>query len=70
MKIIKIIGLFGLFCLCFFYTEKVINVTLNQDEIMIKIIETTIKIPASKPRAKDMMFPRFIMSDNIIISFT
>ncbi len=39
MKIIKIIGLFCLFCISFFYTEKIINVTLNQDEIMIKIKE-------------------------------
>ena len=39
MKIIKIIGLFCLFCITFFYTEKVINVTTNQDEIMIKIKE-------------------------------
>ena len=39
MKIIKIIGLFCLFCISFFYTEKVINVSLNQDEIMIKIKE-------------------------------
>ncbi len=39
MKIIKIIGLLCIFCLTFFYTEKVINVTLNQDEIMIKIKE-------------------------------
>ena len=39
MKIVKIIGLFSLFCLSFFYTEKVINVALNQDEIMIKIKE-------------------------------
>ena len=39
MKIIKIIGLFCLFCITFFYTEKVINVTLNQDELMIRIKE-------------------------------
>ena len=39
MKLIKIIGLFCLFCITFFYTEKVINVTINQDEIMIKIKE-------------------------------
>ncbi len=39
MKIIKIIGLFCIFCITFFYTEKVINVTLNQDELMIKIKE-------------------------------
>ena len=37
MKVIKIIGLFCLFCISFFYTEKVIDVALNQDEIMIKI---------------------------------
>ena len=39
MKLIKIIGLFCLFCISFFYTEKVINVTINQDEIMVKIKE-------------------------------
>lgn len=39
MKIIKIIGLFCLFILTFFYTEKVINISLEQDEIMIKIKE-------------------------------
>ena len=39
MKIIKIIGLFTLFSLSFFFTEKVINVAMNQDEIMIKIKE-------------------------------
>ena len=39
MKVIKIIGLFTLFSLSFFFTEKVINVTLSQDEIMIKIKE-------------------------------
>ena len=37
MKLIKIIGLFCLFCITFFYTEKVINVSTNQDEIMISI---------------------------------
>lgn len=39
MKIIKITGLFCLFCISFFYTEKVINVALNQDELMIQIKE-------------------------------
>lgn len=39
MKIIKIIGLFCLFCFTFFYTEKIIDVTMEQDEIMIKIKE-------------------------------
>ena len=37
MKLVKIIGLFCLFCISFFYTEKVINVLVDQDEIMIKI---------------------------------
>lgn len=37
MKIVKIIGLFCLFCLSFFYTEKVINISINQDEIMLHI---------------------------------
>ncbi len=39
MKIFKYIGLFFLICITFFYTEKVINVTTNKDEIMIKIKE-------------------------------
>ncbi len=39
MKLVKIIGLFCLICITFFYTEKVINVTMNQDEIMVKIKE-------------------------------
>lgn len=43
MKIVKIIGLFSLFCLSFFYTEKVINLSVNQDEIMITIKDTAKK---------------------------
>lgn len=39
MKFIKIIGLFCLFSITFIYTEEVINVSMNQDEIMIKINE-------------------------------
>ena len=39
MKIIKIIGLFCLFTISFLYTEKVINISIEQDEIMIKIKE-------------------------------
>ena len=39
MKIIKIIGLLFLFTITFIYTEKVINISLEQDEIMIKIKE-------------------------------
>ena len=39
MKVFKYIGLLSLICLTFFYTEKVMNVTIEQDEIMIKIKE-------------------------------
>ena len=41
MKLLKIIGLFTLFMITFIYTEKVINISLDQDEIMIKIKECT-----------------------------
>ena len=44
MKLIKIIGLFCLFIITFFYTEKVIDISLNQDYIMIKIKENNITI--------------------------
>ena len=39
MKFFKYIGIIFLICITFFYTEKVINVTTNNDEIMIKIKE-------------------------------
>ena len=39
MKLIKYIGTICLICMTFFYTEKVINISVNQDEIMIKIKE-------------------------------
>ena len=39
MKLIKLLGLLCLVCFTFFYTEKIINVTIEQDEIMIKIKE-------------------------------
>ena len=39
MKTFKYIGIIFLICITFFYTEKVINVTTNKDEIMIKIKE-------------------------------
>ena len=39
MKFIKIIGLFCLFIISFIYTEKVIHISLDQDEIMLKIKE-------------------------------
>lgn len=45
MKLIKLIGLICLICITFFYTEKIIDVTIEQDEIMIKLkdIETNYK---------------------------
>jgi len=39
MKIIKFIGLLCLICFTFIYTEKIINVSISQDEIMIKLKE-------------------------------
>ena len=38
-NIIKLIGLICLVCFSFFYTEKVIDVVNEQDEIMIKLNE-------------------------------
>ena len=43
MKLIKIIGLLTLICLTFFYTEKVIDVAISQDEIMAKIKEYSLE---------------------------
>ena len=39
MKIFKYIGIIFLICITFFYTEKVITVATNKDELMIKIKE-------------------------------
>ena len=39
MKFIKFLGLICLICFTFIYTEKVIDVSINQDEIMIKLKE-------------------------------
>lgn len=39
MKIIKLLGLICLICFTFFYTEKIIKVSIEQDEIMIKLKE-------------------------------
>ena len=39
MKLIKLLGLICLICFTFFYTEKIITVSINQDEIMIKLKE-------------------------------
>lgn len=37
MKYIKILGLICLICFTFIYTEKIIDVSIEQDEIMIKL---------------------------------
>ena len=39
MKFIKLLGLICLICFTFFYTEKIISVSQEQDEIMIKLKE-------------------------------
>ena len=39
MKIFKYIGIVFFICITFFYTEKVMNISMNQDEIMVKIKE-------------------------------
>lgn len=39
MKFIKLLGLICLICFTFIYTEKVIDVSISQDEIMIKLKE-------------------------------
>ena len=46
MKFIKIIGLLCLICFTFFYTEKIIDISMDQDEIMTKIkeVESTYNI--------------------------
>ena len=37
MKYIKLLGLLSLICFTFFYTEKIISISINQDEIMLKL---------------------------------
>ena len=39
MKFIKLLGLICLICFTFIYTEKIINVSIEKDEIMIKLKE-------------------------------
>ena len=41
MKAIRIIGLMALICFTFFYTEKIIDVSLMQDNVMIEINDNT-----------------------------
>lgn len=60
MKIIKLLGLITLICFTFFYTEKIINVSIQQDEIMIKLkeIETKHKIePTNAIINEDTIIP-------------
>lgn len=60
MKIIKLLGLLCLICFTFFYTEKIITVTINQDEIMIKLkeIEPNYKIePINAIIKEDTIIP-------------
>lgn len=55
MKFIKIIGLLCLICFTFFYTEKIIDISIEQDEIMTKIkeVENTYNINAINATIKD-----------------
>lgn len=39
MKFIKFLGLICLICFTFFYTDKIIDVSIDQDDIMIKLKE-------------------------------
>ena len=55
MKIIKLLGLICLICFTFIYTEKIIDVSINQDEIMIKLkdLENSYKIEPIDAQIKD-----------------
>lgn len=55
MKFIKFIGLICLICFTFFYTEKIISIGIEQDEIMINIreIEDNYKIEPINATIKD-----------------
>lgn len=55
MKLIKFLGLICLICFTFFYTEKIITVSISQDEIMIKLkeIEDSHKIEPIDASIKD-----------------
>jgi len=60
MKFIKLIGLISLICFTFFYTEKIITISISQDDIMIKLkeIETSHKIePISAIINNDTIIP-------------
>ena len=60
MKLIKLLGLICLICFTFFYTEKIISISINQDEIMIKLkeIESSYKInPINSIIKEDTIIP-------------
>ena len=60
MKIIKFLGLIILICFTFIYTEKIIDISIQQDEIMIKLkeIETNYKIePINAKINEDTIIP-------------
>lgn len=52
MKSIKLIGLICLIFFTFFYTEKIINISILQDELMIKIKESSSKYNKEPINAK------------------
>ena len=60
MKFIKLLGLICLICFTFFYTEKIIDVSTSQDEIMIQLkeIESNYKIePINATIQNDTIIP-------------
>jgi len=59
MNFLKIIGLFCLFCFTFIYTEKIITISMEQDEIMLTIKEKSKLLNTNPINAK-------IESDTII----
>ena len=70
MKIIKYLGLFLLICFTFFYTEKVVNVINNNDELTQKEIAKKLHISRSyvsriEKRALIKMLREFIRNNNI-----
>ena len=56
MKFIKFIGLLCLICFTFIYTEKIIDVSINQDEIMIKLKE----LELSNQQFFDVLITRYV----------
>ena len=66
MKFVKLLGLICLICFTFIYTENVINVSIQQDEIMIKLkeIKNSYKInPINATIKEDTIIPGNIGKD-------